>query len=112
MGSSGRTISEPGEFIFMRKLEGLEERNDSVGGGEEIQTQRDLLRWDERSFFTDLVYKLESLDMQDVTGGMSFSHTQREREADSENRENSARVKKRRKSLRGSLLDVLIEIKQ
>lgn len=100
MGSSGRTISEPGEFIFMRKLEGLEERNDSVGGGEEIQTQRDLLRWDERSFFTDLVYKLESLDMQDVTGGMSFSHTQRERGRQWKQRKQCKSKKKKKESQR------------
>lgn len=52
-------------------------------GEEEIVTQHNLLTRDGRSFFRDSIYNLESLDMQDVLGGMSSS----QREADSEDSE-------------------------
>lgn len=103
-GASGRLHQNQG----LRKGEGLEERNGTVGGGEEeIVTQHNLLTRDGRSFFRDSIYNLESLDMQDALGGMSSS--QRERptvKTVNQKKNNESEVqKKKMKSLRSLMLD-------
>lgn len=72
-------IIKPENVSLCDKRKGLEENNDTVGRGEKKNlTQQDLLKWDERRFFIDSEYKKESLDMQDVTVGMSLpNHRER-----------------------------------
>lgn len=104
-GASGTRIHQN---QGLRKGEGLEERNGTVGGEEEIVTQHNLLTRDGRSFFRDSIYNLESLDMQDALGGMSSS--QRERptvKTVNQKKNNESEVqKKKMKSLRGLMLDL------
>lgn len=63
-------ISKSGSTSLWDK--GKAVRRDVILQGDGIPTQHNLLRWDERSFFIDSEYMLESLDMQDVTVGMSL----------------------------------------